>query len=424
MKRFITILFLVDIALILLFPNLGGTTGRAYYTYITYILIPLTFIWDRKNHITVNNPIIWDYIKVTIIFCILITLGACLSFLFGDSKVVFDFQTYFSNIILIFYAYIFLILSIDKKNREVVQTVLITCSVILVIYSFYSYITETNIYADLLGFVQSDTAYQDYTYNRGIKFRVSGNTMNPVFFSGELMLLTGYCCHIYLKKQTNIKQWLLLGLIIALLISTFFTGSKSGIIPTFFIVVYTAYRKVGGKKLLLLLMFFLLFSSAIIPFLSAIFNINLYTLFESLNILNSDVGGSSLSMRQQQFNGLLSCVGSNVIFGNGIGWTEMFLEKYKIHPVLLGFESILFSGFCNGGLFAICVIYPVYLWKWYHVKIPVKSFPMYKIILLSYYFFILATGNGSIKYVYLLVGVILAEYIDTINTKKTSNNEH
>lgn len=55
------------------------------------------------------------------------------------------------------------------------------------------------------------------------------------------------------------------------------------------------------------------------------------------------ITGSSLEMRMDQFSGVFSLIEDSLLFGNGRLFILGYLTNYGGHPVLLGFESILFS---------------------------------------------------------------------------------
>lgn len=55
------------------------------------------------------------------------------------------------------------------------------------------------------------------------------------------------------------------------------------------------------------------------------------------------LAGSSMEMRMDQFSGVLELVQDSLLFGNGRLFILGYLTNYGGHPVLLGFESILFS---------------------------------------------------------------------------------
>lgn len=409
MKLLTSLVLFINVILIILLPAYGGGTGHAYYTYFTYILIPLSYYWYKKLSYIEYDILI--YLKPTLYFVILTIIGGIAAFIFGNNNIVLYRKVFLSTCILIIYAFIYVVLSNFKQFRLVIKFSILISIFILVFYSFFSYFTQTNLYALLFDIEESKSAYNSYSESRGIEFRISGNTMNPVFFSGELMLLEAYCIYEFTRSNSVKLFWIILSIL--LLISNLFTGTKSGLIPALFIICYGIFYVWGLRRTIILSLFVLSFSSVIIAVFSDYLNVNLETLFSSLDISKTDTGGSNLSMRLKQLSGLDDCVGANILFGNGIGWTELYLENHDDgHPILLGFESLLFSAYCNGGVFAILIIYPIYLSKLYKINIPFREIPLYKITLLSYYFFILVTGNGSIKYLYIIIGLILGEYMN------------
>lgn len=60
-------------------------------------------------------------------------------------------------------------------------------------------------------------------------------------------------------------------------------------------------------------------------------------------------------MRISQFEACLDILKNNPLFGNGLGWTSWYIEKFGGHPKALYFESLLFSVMCNMGILGIII---------------------------------------------------------------------
>jgi hypothetical protein len=413
MKSILSIIVFIEVFLVICFPTAGiSASSAAFYTYFMYLLIPITYCISHNKNLLQNDILGKSYLRVIVKYIILTCLGAVFSYIFSKNTVN-DAHTIFSVFMYGFFAYVFYILPKDKKISRSIKISILISAFILGVYSIYSYVTVSNIYTDYLShFLRSsdfDSTTQDYSDARGIRFRVSGNVNNPVFFSGELMMLLAFCCYEYLRNDKKTYKSFLIICILILLIGTFVTGSKSGILPSLFLVFYTLYKAAGIKKTVIYSFVFVLLSTIVLPIISSILKIDFSILFNSLNVF-SDHAGSTVGMRTSQLSGLLDCVGNNLFFGNGIGWCHYYNMKYGSHQILLGFESILFSSFCEGGIWGLFVVLPIFLVGYYKLKIDSSKFSFYKIFLYSYYFFLIATGLGAIKFFFIWMGIMLRDY--------------
>lgn len=69
----------------------------------------------------------------------------------------------------------------------------------------------------------------------------------------------------------------------------------------------------------------------------------------------SDIGGSSLEMRLDQLQGCFHEIRDCQFFGKGYMWHENILEVKGAHPVIKGFESLVFIILCDHGYFGFFV---------------------------------------------------------------------
>ena len=105
--------------------------------------------------------------------------------------------------------------------------------------------------------------------------------------------------------------------------------------------------------------------------------------------------GSTMELRIRQVVYPFAEIHNNILFGHGFGWAGWYLGKYKLHPVLFGFESILASGICEFGVAAI-LVYAVLFKESYNYCKPCssrKKLINYALIFVLVYFVdIVATG--------------------------------
>ena len=79
---------------------------------------------------------------------------------------------------------------------------------------------------------------------------------------------------------------------------------------------------------------------------------------------SSSVQGSSIDMRLKQLNGCFDIIKYDYLFGKGYEWHQYYMHNVRpAHPVLLGFESLVFVVLCNSGV-AGC-----FIWIWFVYRV-------------------------------------------------------
>lgn len=402
-----------EVILIIWFPSISILGQTALYTVLMYPIIIIAVIWNEHNKCIINDNIGIQYLKSVGIFVVLTIVGAVASELLS-SNAYNDIKTLFSYIIWFFYAFVYYVLCNDPTIKLWIKYAIVLSAFTLGLYSVYSYFTTSNIYVDYFAIFFSadlhENQFVDYSDARGISFRVYGNLNNPVYFSGELMLLLAFSCYEFCYTNGKIYRAFLLLTIAVLTLGVIFTGSKSGIIPSFGILIYTFYNHMRkGRKTFRLILFFTCFAF-IYSFLGDLINVDFNRFFTALNPFEENVAGSNAMHRSNQFEYIFKFIGDNFLFGNGIGWCRYYYTTHGIHPILHTFESIIMSSFAEGGIWGLLIVYPMFMIGLYRLKINHILFPYYRVMLLAFYFFIIATGMGMIKYFFVMVGVLINDY--------------
>jgi hypothetical protein len=164
---------------------------------------------------------------------------------------------------------------------------------------------------------------------------------HPMIWVLHLSLLSVIFTAYFLK--TKIKWYWIL--ILFILFNVFISGVRTGIAALGIGFSYFLFKE---KKIKIIL------SICIILF------VILYNNEELLNIFNSfidfdgnksTVHGSSITMRLNQMEGVFQEIrGFKLFIGKGYGWDNYYILNYGNHPVILSFESLIFSVLCNSGL--------------------------------------------------------------------------
>ena len=127
----------------------------------------------------------------------------------------------------------------------------------------------------------------------------------------------------------------------------------------------------------------------------------------------SEVAGSSMEMRMEQFEGCLAEIRNNPIFGKGYDWVGYYETNFGDHPVMLAFESLSYVVLCNSGFLGV-VIWVVFLIRLYQSmkrNVKNKETLIMVLVLMAYYLaYSMITGEyGYMKYFMLFYTLILLE---------------
>lgn len=413
----------VETVLLIWFPNIGILGGRSFALIGLYCLFFGVLLFDNgyKNLRVVNYGN--NFLKVLLVYFVLVVLDSFLAKIGADTYYS-DFRAIYSLLVDILYAYTFYHLLQYEKIRMSFRYAILLCAITLGVYSIYSYLTSSNLYTDIFYlFVDNDIAenqFVDYSETRGLSFRVYGNLNNPVFFSVELLLLMGFCCYEFDKSTNGNLKLSIFVVLLVLLLGILFTGSKSGVIPAFFLLAITFYKDIGFKKIAVFSLLYISVFSIFLPHISDFFDIDFTRFVDAMNPFASteSVGGSSAIHRGNQFSYLFEFVGSDGMFGRGYGWAKNYVSTVGIHPILHTFESLIMSAYADGGFVSLLIIYPLFLYKTFKLD----NSMMYRCFCLSYFFTMIATGIGCfnifcVMICYLLIDRRITQY-DKINCKK------
>lgn len=147
------------------------------------------------------------------------------------------------------------------------------------------------------------------------------------------------------------QKWLLIILLISTGVAIVTSGVRTpiaalGITGLFMLLYYRKYKYFCCAIAVFGILYYVvpLISTDAAEYIASIANSN-----------DSNTNGSSLDMRISQLEACVNIMNQNPFFGNGIGWTSWYLEKFDGHPQALYFESLLFSVMCNMGIVGIVI---------------------------------------------------------------------
>ncbi len=313
-------------------------------------------------------------------------------------------------------------------QRYAVILVLVTC-----IYGIYTYSIGTNLYSLLVQIHYPDANdFEQYMEEEraGLEGRIGGFIGHPVFYAGMMMILFYLILFFSLQclKRKN-KIWLAIS-VVAMLgigINMFLTGTRSAMVATAVGLIYYGIKVLSYSKILIIALSFAGLVGVMMAF--PIFGkyqpmVDSIVYFWDDDKTAGEIKGSSVSMRLNQLEGTFDIIsGPKIFFGNGAGWVRKYMEKNGKHPVLLGFESLLFSGLVQYGVLGFLLIYGGLFISMVYVNQKLnagnENRHLINALVLSYVVYAFLTGAFSfstflVVYVILMKSVMLTEREDSI----------
>lgn len=237
---------------------------------------------------------------------------------------------------------------------------------VLSIYGLYCYFTRTNVLVSFFNILYNpdDTALAAHSLQErgGLRGRIQGMSAITLEYAGQLLVSFFMMMHYVLNVKKKITPYYII-LFVLMFVNLFFTGCRSGLIG-FLIGIFAWIYLFGGlsfkmkKRITLTFIcgYFVLvfYSSAMADFGDYIRSIIFF--WEQ----SDTIGGSSLEMRMTQFETAIGMIDNDpmtMLFGLGADWVRQYLLSHGgLHPVLLGFESIVFIGLIDFGVVGLFVM--------------------------------------------------------------------
>ncbi len=223
--------------------------------------------------------------------------------------------------------------------------------------------------------------------------RISSTFNHPMLWCVFLVNLFYVFWVIYDKKSKN-RKYLYLMLLVSVCVFT--SGVRSGLFALFiglFIFILTTNSRRVRTQMIGVSMLILGISSQI-PYVQTYVG----SMFASEE--DTEIKGSSVEMRILQLGGCLDEISSCPIQGKGYGWVEYYKVETKNgdHPVILGFESLLYSVLCESGFLgvAIWIIFIVLLFRTNRLGFLTRDqIPKLDAMIVSFFVYVMVTGGGG-----------------------------
>lgn len=361
MEIILSLFFLSIIALTAYSPKWG-----ILVMLVSYILlpeIPFTLLGGglKKNHLLIFvlfvfyvRYVLKDRIELDISpfkFCLIYFFLSllCIPYKIDTSySMQFYYLVYDVAIILFFPIAIWNIIS--RENCLVLfRNALLSCICIACVYGLF--LTLTNglnplviLFSSFGGGGLDEEAWTQYFSDENRMFgRISSVFFHPMSYASFLGFSALYVYYI----RDTISKRLFVFLSIIILANILVCGVRSvigALLVTLFVYVVLKRNTALTIRIMIFLMLGILVISAIPP---------LFDYVSSIFSKSDDVGGSSIEMRLEQLAGAFDEISDNIFMGKGYGWSRDYIVQFKNHPILLGFESIIFVLLCNNGLIGL-----------------------------------------------------------------------
>lgn len=262
-------------------------------------------------------------------------------------------------------AILFIIALRKKSDLTLVLKVLFITCLVNCVYGCVTIAIGGNPYAFMLNSLYSKREQQMNAFNDALNIRGGILTTSSTFEHSNgwgyfLPITFVLFFFVYTRYKYLFKEKTLLLLLVLLAVSVVICGKRSAYVSfTFFWLAYFVLNK-GVVKIKfvaygLIALAFLLVTASLFPELEKVRNILESSLmfWDDNLMVRNDVGGSSMQLRIAQTIYPWVEIKNNIFLGHGFGWCNVYLNKYELHPILFGFETIFSSAVCQGGVLGV-----------------------------------------------------------------------
>ena len=310
------------------------------------------------------------------------------------------------------------LLSIDSREDLIEVLWFLVCLIGgTSLYGIYTIISFSNPYTDFLS--NWFTGISDYVESfsgdiRSITMRVTGIFVHPLVLS-EFSLLSLCILMIIVRiLKYRVIIWILIIMQFILLLTS---GSRSCIFSAIIFVVIFTINNVTNVN------FWIKICVFAIPLgvwgYSKIDNDTKNLINASLFIYDvnksSDIGGSSIELRQQQFQRTFNMDVKSVVVGKGPGYIAYATEKNKRDSGMMGYESIIFSKVAEEGIVGLIAFISIILKFYFNTCSGLNG--VVKLQIFAFYFAYLVCivmtniqGTGHIFFLFCLILYLCKRY--------------
>lgn len=339
----------------------------------------------------------------------------------------FQFKAWLQFIITELLPFFIVLISIkNSKDFKIITGTFTVSYIIIGIYGLMTYIWKMNPLFMLFAIQFDFDPDAIYTGDGSDKLRggmtssASGNLSGPLPW-GQYSLVSLFIA-MYLPVVK--KKWIRYLLIAIAALNCFFCSKRSVILPMILILSYYVWsnKLLSTKRIVLsfVLIIISLGSISQIESTSGLWaNVSSSVMFwDDKYAEQHDIGGSSKEMRASQFEEAVRMIAPAPIQGLGYDFPSYYGSKKGSHPIMHGFESIIFRELVSSGIAGL------FLWFLFFRKTIAftrgyKNRKMATAIHLMYILSLLLTGNQSSFHIYMIMVGLMYRYkqLKRINTR-------
>lgn len=377
---------------------------------ITGIIILKYIILKKKKGITTS---LYPCIKNYIIFLFL------LLFIPKDLSFSTQFSGWMKIIIIDLVPGLLLCFCIkDIKQIRKILYIIYGSICIAGIYGIFSYIIKLNPYIVTMSIIYD--APVDYTgileeVRGAIQGRTQGTLSHPLVWGQIINVLSLFL--LIIRKR--IKKKIFIPIYTILFLNIVLCGSRS-ILLSNLIALLLIYIKLPTKKIVTYTSIGIIGSLIIFNIAKQNDNLKLYvaTIEASVFFWNQEksdeieIKGSSVNLREKQLIESFNLIQNDFFTGLGQGWIDNYFSKNEKHPIMLGFESIIFRRLVENGVLGLIIWFFFYSQLYKRTLLYTKKSGIdIKIIFIPYLVSLMMTDSFESFYLFLCLMVILCQYI-------------
>lgn len=266
-----------------------------------------------------------------------------------------------------------LAICIIKTEKDL--NILIKCCVytmlIAVCYGLFTFVMNSNPWADYVEYYFHRYSVYDTAFEAEDYTSLTRSTKSTFVSRNCYGYYLTYIFAFVLMLKNKLSKKVFLFSMALIIINMLFSTKRSPIVVLMFIMLFFAWHK--KKWILPIVSFTVIFFIALftIPaldyakdyFMTAVF------FWDDSYAASLDVGGSNMELRIRQVLYPFVEIKDNLILGHGYGWCSTYLNMHKnIHPILFGFETIISSVICEGGLVGIWLYSLLFINAYKYIK--------------------------------------------------------
>ena len=312
---------------------------------------------------------------------------------------------------------------ITDKGLKLFGRIFLLTYLVIGFYGIFNYLVGFNPYIILVNMLAGADDMTEAFQNeaRGfIQGRISSTFIHPLELGQYTVITFSYLLFSRLKINKIVKTLILLLMIIMILLC----GSRSAMIPLFFVLALYIYSNLKKKIVYILPAILIVFIA-----FSLMGKDNKSTIQGFLFFWNEDyaanagIKGSQNSERFAKFDNALYMVRDNILFGRGQGFIRYHGHDY---PEMAGYESLVLQTIVDGGVFGL-IVYLLFYISLYRFMIKRAEDTLSKIrchsFCLAYLMNIFFTGmQGVIFIVFILFYFVTLAEMKLLSPIRKRNN--